>query len=73
MHIIKFIQQIYFNQSNIMVFHLPNENALRMQYNYVQMFALTAIWNIGIIGIIVTGLLLIFYILKKCQLKSRQN
>lgn len=56
-----------------MVFHLPNENALRMQYNYVQMFALTAVWNIGIIAIIVTGLLLIFYILKKCQLKSRQN
>ena len=56
-----------------MVFHLPNEDALRMTNNYSEMFALTILWNIGLLGILVAVLFILCYILKKYQLKIQQN
>ena len=37
------------------------------------MFNLTLVWNIGLLGIIVTVLFVIFFILKKYQLRMVQN
>jgi len=56
-----------------MVFHLPNEDTLRSTKTYTEMFYLTIIWNIGLFGIVITGLFIIFFILKKYQLRIIQN
>jgi hypothetical protein len=56
-----------------MVFKLPNEADLRVSKTYTELFYLTLIWNIGLLAICVAVLFLIFYILKKYQLRTVQN
>lgn len=56
-----------------MVFHLPNENDLRSQINYTSAFALSLLWNVGLLGMLVTVLFLISYLLKKYQLRIAKN
>lgn len=56
-----------------MVFHLPNEDSLRTTNNYSTMFMLTLLWNVGLLGMLVAFLFLLFYILKKYQLRMVQD
>lgn len=56
-----------------MVFHLPDEDSLRQRVNYTEEFALTLLWNVGIVGMIVTGLFLVFFIFKQYQLRVASN
>lgn len=56
-----------------MVFHLPNEESLRTTNNYSNMFMLTLLWNVGLFGILVALLFLLFYIIKKYLLRMVQN
>lgn len=56
-----------------MVFHLPNEDSLRTDHSYSDMFLLTVIWNIGLLGMLVVFLFLLFFILKKYLLRMSQN
>jgi hypothetical protein len=34
------------------------------------MFELTLLWNIGLFGMLVTALFVIFYALKRCQMRT---
>lgn len=56
-----------------MVFHLPNEETVRENYNYTQAFAMTLVWNIGLLGMVVTVLFLAFLIAKKYMLRVASN
>lgn len=56
-----------------MVFHLPNEESLRTTNNYSNMFMLTLLWNVGLFGILVALLFLLFYIVKKYLIRMVQN
>jgi hypothetical protein len=56
-----------------MVFHLPNEDSLRTTHSYSDMFLLTLLWNIGLLGILITFIFLLFFILKKYQLRMAYN
>jgi len=56
-----------------MVFHLPNEAEVRTQVNYTQAFALTLLWNVGLLGMLVAVLFIICYIFKKYQLRIAKN
>lgn len=55
------------------MFHLPNEDALRWKIDYTEEFTLTLLWNVGIAGIVVTSLFIIFFILKQYQLRVARN
>ena len=56
-----------------MVFHLPNEETVRENYNYTQAFAMTLIWNIGLLGMLATIHFLAFLIAKKYMLRVASN
>jgi beta-lactamase regulating signal transducer with metallopeptidase domain len=50
-------------------FHLPNEDYVRTQTNYTEIFALTLLWNVGLLGMLVAFLFVVFLALKMYQLK----
>jgi hypothetical protein len=56
-----------------MVFHLPNEQDVRTHINYTQSFALTMLWNIGLLGMLVTFLFILSFLVKKYQLRINKN
>lgn len=56
-----------------MVFHLPDEDSLRTHATYTQAFALTLLWNIGLLGIVITILFVLFFLLKQYQIRNARN
>lgn len=56
-----------------MVFHLPNEQDLRTRINYTQAFALTMLWNIGLLGMLIAFLFILSFLVKKYQLRINKN
>lgn len=55
------------------MFHLPDEDSLRLRVNYTEEFTLTLLWNVGIYGIIVTCVFLLLFLIKKYQLRLVKN
>lgn len=56
-----------------MVFHLPNDSALHNQVDYASVFALTVLWNVGLLGILLFLLFSSSYLIKKYILRLNQK
>lgn len=52
------------------MFSLPNLDQITATTSYTDIFMLTALWNIGVVGMISFGLFLIFLVLKHYQLQK---
>lgn len=55
------------------MFSIPNLAWARTTSTYSQLFVYTALWNIGLLGLLLAGLFLLCLVLKVYLLKQHEN